>query len=71
MIDKKKIGLNIKVIRENNKISLLELSNIIDISEEKLMKIEMGKSLPTLKNIVDICNNFNINIDKFIENCIL
>lgn len=71
MIDKKKIGLNVRELRENNKMDILEFSNIIDISEEKLMSIEIGKSLPTLKIIVDICNNFNINIDKFIENCIL
>ena len=71
MIDKKKIGLNVRKLRENNKMDILEFSNIIGISEDKLMSIEIGNSLPTLKNMVDICNNFNINIDKFIENCIL
>ena len=61
-----KIGENIHNARMNKNISINQLSNEIEISEETLTNYEAGKKLPNLENCIKICNYFQMRLDDLL-----
>lgn len=57
------ISLRIKEIRNRNKMSGKEFSFLLGIDNSQFSKIEQGKLMPTLNQIMEISSNFNISLD--------
>jgi transcriptional regulator with XRE-family HTH domain len=49
-----------KKTREDNKLSIEELSQKVSISESSLLKFEDGTSLPCITDLVKICKALNV-----------
>lgn len=54
------VGINLREIRKNKKISLDELAKISDVSKLTLGKIERGEANPTINILWKICRGLNI-----------
>lgn len=66
-IDRIKIGRQIKLLRMNDNLSINEYSKKIDISVYVLKRIEEGRLLIKLKDLVKICNYYKINMTYFLS----
>lgn len=67
----KYIATNIKVLREEARLSFEELSEITSIDVERLKQIEKGKILPTEKEVEILCKPLRIHYEDIIERDIL
>lgn len=57
------IGLKIKELRKEKKLTQVEFSAKIGIDNSQLSKIEQGKLMPTLFQLLEISSIFNISMD--------
>ncbi len=57
---------NIKYLRKKNKLSQVELANKAGVTQATINRWENGLVAPTIDNLFDICNYFNINIGDLI-----
>lgn len=57
------IGLKIKELRKEKKLTQLDFSGQINIDNSQLSKIEKGKLMPTLQQILEISSKFNTSLD--------
>lgn len=58
--------LKIKELRKEKNISQKELSEKIGIDNSQLSKIEKGKMMPTLHQLMEISSIFNVSLDWLI-----
>jgi transcriptional regulator with XRE-family HTH domain len=69
-----KFGKNLRFLRKHNKITLVELSESIDIGKSTLSDYENNKTLASIDAIIKVSLYFNISIDVLIipiyRNCI-
>lgn len=63
IIDKKLIGSNLKTFREENKLTLVKLAEILNTSHSTLSAYEHGKTLILTSFIYIICKKYNISAD--------
>jgi len=61
------IGLNIKYLYEENKLSQNEFGEIFDLKKGVVSTYVNGKTNPQVETIQKICDHFNISIDDFIN----
>ena len=62
------LGTKIKQLREQNKLSQYELSDILEISQTSLHNIESGNSKKIDFNLVDkMCKYFGVEFEYFLE----
>ena len=62
------IGLKIKKLRENRRLSQEELAHQLNISQTKLSNIENGKTKKVgVKMLSKICDLLGVNIDYFLD----
>lgn len=54
---------NLKILRTKKNISQLKLSMDLELSQELISQYELGKSLPTIANLVKLANYFNCSTD--------
>lgn len=54
---------NLKILRNKKNISQLKLSMDLELSQELISQYELGKSLPTIANLVKLANYFNCSTD--------
>ncbi|MGG3891587.1 helix-turn-helix domain-containing protein [Metabacillus fastidiosus] len=54
------VGIKLREIRRNKKISLEELANLSEVSKLTLGKIERGEANPTINILWKICRGLNI-----------
>lgn len=54
---------NLKILRKQKDITQIKLSTILEISQELVSQYELGKSLPSIENLVKIANYFNCSTD--------
>ena len=57
-----KIGLSIRKLRINQNISLMELSDKSDIEYNNLIRIEKGRTNPTLSTLYKISEALNVKL---------
>ena len=60
------IGLRIKKVRKNKKLTQDKLSELSDISPQHLSQIESGKTKLSLPTLINICNALEITTDKIL-----
>ena len=61
------IGLQIKKLREQQKISQEELALKIFVSRQTISNWETNKSCPDVKSLITLSDIFNVSLDNFIK----
>jgi len=62
----KKLGKRIKELREQRKLSQLQLAEMLNMEASNLSKIERGIQIPKEESLLKITNAFNVNmVDLF------
>lgn len=54
---------NLRILRARKNITQINLSTELGISQELVSQYELGKSLPSIENLVKISNFFNCSTD--------
>lgn len=62
-----KLGLHIKQLRTQNKMSQEDLAYSADVSLSQISRIELGKHNTTFSTLLSICRALNITIGTFFE----
>ena len=62
------LGENLKKIRQEHKLTQIELANMLGISQKSYSHWETQKTEPTLENVVKLANIFNTTTDYFLGN---
>ena len=60
------LGENLKKIRQEHKLTQIELANMLGISQKSYSHWETQKTEPTLENVVKLANIFNTTTDYFL-----
>jgi len=63
----KKIGLKIREIRESKNLSLQQLSDKLDIEYNNLIRIEKGRTNPTIGTLYGICQGLDIKLVDIVD----
>lgn len=58
----KKVGLKIREIRESKNLSIMELADKLDIEYNNMIRIEKGRTNPTLATLYKICQALEIKL---------
>ncbi|GHA38294.1 hypothetical protein GCM10007103_19580 [Salinimicrobium marinum] len=61
------IGDRIKSLRKKEKISQLDLGNIVGISANQIGRIERAEGNPTIKTLHQIATHYKVEISYFID----
>ena len=62
-----KIGLKIRELRENKNLSLMDFSFMLDIEYNNLIRIEKGRTNPTLKILIKISRALDIPLKELVD----
>ena len=60
-------GEKIKNLREDAELTQTELGNFINATQRKISYIECGKYEPSLHDIVELCNFFEVSADYLLD----
>ena len=71
IINNKEIGNNIKMLRDNNNITVDDLSLLAGIAKNNLINYESGKKQISIGDLILICNYFNVKIDSLVSYSII
>ena len=63
----KRIGLKIRELREEKNISLQELSDKLDIEYNNLIRIEKGRTNPTIGTLFKICQTLEVKLIDILD----
>ena len=63
----KKIGLKIRELRIKKELSLYDLSFMLDIEYNSLIRIEKGRTNPTLKTLYNISKVLNVQLKDIVD----
>lgn len=58
---------NLKKIRENKNITQIKLSVDIEVSQELISQYELGKTKPTVENLIKLADYFNCSTDYLLQ----
>lgn len=64
---KKLLGLKIKKYRHSLNLTQFELGEKIDINQRQVTLIETGKSFPSLKTMIALCNIFECSLSDLFQ----
>ncbi len=64
---KKYLGLKVRFLRENAKISQEELANSCDVSWRTISNLERGCVVPDLKMVYNIARFFGVGLDELFD----
>ena len=68
MIDYKSIGMRIKKLRLEKKMTQAQLAEIIGVGTTHISHIETGKTIPSLETLVGIINALECSADELLCN---
>ena len=63
----KEIGLKIREIRESKNLSLQEFADKLDIEYNNLIRIEKGRTNPTIGTLYRICQLLDIRLTDIVD----
>lgn len=58
---------NLKMLREKKGITQVRLSVEVEVSQELISQYELGKSKPTIDNLLKLANYFNCSTDFLLQ----
>ena len=62
-----KVGIRIKTLREEKKISQQELASLCDFEKSNMSRLEAGNTNPTLYTLFKICIALDISLPELFE----
>lgn len=65
-IDYVSIGQSIRKYRKQKKLTLLQLAEMIDVSDSFIGQIERGRNKPSLETVVNIANALEVSVDDLL-----
>lgn len=66
-LDRGKLSQLIIKLRNSRGLSRDEMGNLLGVSGKTVTRWEKGETLPTMPDIISICNEFNCSLDEFFE----
>ena len=66
-MDPKKVGSLIKKIRQDNNLTQKDLADKYGVTYQAVSKWENGTNLPDISLIKEICNDYNIDVNDFLD----
>lgn len=63
----RKIGLKIREIRERKNITIMNLADRIDIEYNNIIRIEKGRTNPTLTTLYKICQALHVKLIDIVD----
>lgn len=63
----KSIGLKIREIRESKNISIMELSDKMDIEYNNVVRIEKGRTNPTIATLYNIAQALEVKLSNIVD----
>ncbi len=64
---KRKIGLKIRSIREGKNLSIMDLADMLDIEYNNLIRIEKGRTSPTIITLYKIGQALNVKLPEIVD----
>lgn len=64
---KKKLGKNVKKIREAKGLSLLDVSYNCDLDDSRISRIELGKVNITIGTLVELAKGLDVSPSKLLD----
>lgn len=61
------IGKRIKKIRESKNLTQAQLSDMVNMEDSAVRRIEAGRTNPTLKTLCKFCKAFEISLEELIK----
>ncbi len=58
--------MRLKELRKENKKTLQDMANILEISQPAYFKYESGENKPTIDNLIKLANYFNVSLDYLV-----
>ena len=62
----REVGLKIRGLRESKNLSIQKLSDKIDIEYSNMIRIEKGRTNPTIWTLYKICQGLEINLVELV-----
>ncbi len=69
-MNQEKIGNLIKKIRKENKLTQQEFASKYNVTYQAVSKWENGKNIPDIALLKQICNDYNLNVNDFLDGSI-
>lgn len=63
----KKVGLRIREIRESKNITIMALADKLDIEYNNMIRIEKGRTNPTLSTLYNISQALNVKLIDIVD----
>lgn len=63
----KKVGLRIRELRENKNMSIMELADKLDIEYNNMIRIEKGRTNPTLGTLYNISKSLGVKLTDIVD----
>lgn len=63
----KRIGLKIRELRECQGLSIMDLSDKLDIEYNNLIRIEKGRTNPTIVTLLKICEGLSVRLVDIVD----
>ena len=63
----KEVGLKIREIRESKKLSIMELADKLNVEYNNMIRIEKGRTNPTLATLYKICQALDIRLVDIVD----
>lgn len=63
----KRFGEKLRTLREQESLSQRQLSNMLDIHQSHLWRIEQGKKTPNIAMVIKISDIFGVTADQLIR----
>lgn len=64
---KRNIGLRIRSIREDKNLSIMDLAYMLDIEYNNLIRIEKGRTNPTIITLYKIGQALNVKLPEIVD----
>ncbi len=64
---KRKIGLRVRSIREDKNLSIMDLADMLDIEYNNLIRIEKGRTNPTIITLYKIGQALNVKLPEIVD----
>ena len=61
------LSKNLKKIRKDNNLSQEQLADKLQVSRQAISKWESGSAYPEMEKILQICKEFDVNIDDLLN----
>ena len=60
---KQEIGVKLKSCRQAKSMTQAEVANALNIPQQQYMRYEVVKHFPSIENLIDLCNFFEVSAD--------